>query len=499
MGILINDDFEIYTKHLWRRGVSESAGEAEARAYIRRYADTQVSTILFNVNAQLSATPSKVIETVERRYLKKEVDGVPVDFSDTIHKGWYDQFIRQGLDLYAIFLDECRACGISPWLSIRPNDTHDNLDPTGGLHQCDYTHNARKEGRSRCAHREVTGYYDNCLDFGHAEVRDRFLAYVKEQILRYDADGLEIDFLREPFCFRPGYEDEGRQIIHDMMCTVRAYTEEAAARHGHPVKLSLRTFRDPESDFYAGIDTPTLAREGIIDAVTVTPRWATTDSDIPLAHWRAILPRGIRLSLASEMNYRAANQREARSTPELLRGLAAYAYAAGADDFYMFNYSYLALPTGDGLPPCPDAEPFLALLRELGDGETVKRLPRRHMLSYNDLTAYGMRARPTLPLPVTRRHELSAVRLFTGEANEKMYLLLDIDTSEKNLSVYLNSASVRYLGRARVEEAYADAPVLVFETTVHRPVTQMLEVGAKDEGTYILRYVELRTECPDLL
>ena len=499
MGIIINDDFEIYTKYLWKKGISETAGEREARSYIRRYADTQVSAICFNVNAQLSGSPSEVIETVESRYLKKEVDGIPVDFTNTIHKGWYDQFIKKGLDLYEIFFDECRACGISPWLSVRPNDTHDNLDPTGGLHQCDYTHTARREGRSRCTHRDVTGYFDNCLDFGVPAVRERFLAYVKEQILRYDADGVEIDFMREPFLFRPGYEEEGRAILRDMMREIRSYTRMAAEKHGHPVLLSVRTLRDPESDFYAGIDSPTLAREGIVDAVTVSPRWETSDSDIPLSHWRAVLPKQTRLSLAAEMNYRSATKELVFTSPELMRGLACYAHAAGADDFYMFNYSYLAPPTGEGFPTVPEAEPYLALLKEVGDLETVKPLARRHMISYNDLTAYGMQTRPTLPIKVTNRHETSALRFFTGPFEKEAYLLLDVDAPAEELSVYLNAAPVRYLGKAVIEEGYAKSPVLVFETNTLRPVTQILEVGLLGEGSATLRYAELRTDRPALV
>ena len=499
MGIIINDDFEIYTKYLWKKGISETAGESEARSYIRRYANTQVSTIHFNVNAQLSGSPSEVIETVESRYFKKEVDGIPVDFTNTIHKGWYDQFIKKGLDLYEIFFDECRKCGISPWLSFRPNDTHDNLDPTGGLHQCDYTHTARREGRSRCTHREVTGYYDNCLDFGIPAVRERFLAYVKEQTLRYDADGIEIDFMREPFLFKQGDEEEGRAIIFDMMKTIRSYAEKAAEKHGHPVKVSVRTFRDPESDFYAGFDCPTLARSGLIDAVTVSPRWETSDSDIPLSHWRAVLPEGIRLSLAAEMNYRSATKELVFTSPELMRGLACYAHAAGADDFYMFNYSYLAPPTGEGFPAVPEAEPYLALLKETGDLETVKPLARRHMISYNDVTACGMQKRPTLPLTVTSRHESSVLRLFTGPFIGSAYLLLDIDAPIEAFSVYLNSASVRYLGKTVIEEGYAGSPVYVFEAESLRPITQILEVGLLGEGSATLRYAELRTERPLLV
>jgi len=100
---------------------------------------------------------------------------------------------------------------------------------------------------------------------------------------------------------------------------------------------------------------------------------------------------------------------------------------------------------------------------------------------------------------VTARSEQSAVRLFTGPMPEAAYLLLDIDTDEDNLSVYLNSCAVRYIGKTNVEKEYVSHPVYVFEATSFRPVTQMAEIGVKDKGSYTLGYLELRTERPMIL
>ena len=497
MGIIINDDFEIYHKYLWRTGLSEKADESTARSYVRRYANTQVRAIYFNMNAQFSYSPSEVIETVESRYHRKEVDGVPFDFPSTLHKGWYDQVIVKGIDLWAVFTEEARACGISPWLSFRPNDTHDNNVPGGGLRQCDYTYNARKNKISRCYHRPVTGHFDNCLDFNVSEVRERFLAYVKEQTERYDVDGIEIDFMREPFLFRPGYEDEGREHIFEMMSCVRAIANGAAKKYGHPVSVALRTFRDPEFDYYAGIDTPRLAREGLVNAVTVTCRWTTTDSDVPLGLWKNILPQNVRLSLGTEMLCRSYKQVEKKSEESFLRAMANYAYAVGTEDIYLFNYSYLAHPTAEGLPPLPEEQGYRDLLHQLGSLDTLRAFPRRHIVTYNDIYAPGVQPRVTLPIAFTDRAEHSTVRIFTGACDEKMYLLLETDADASEIDVWLNCADVVYLGKTRIEEEYADSDVLVYEASVFRPITQMLEVAMKEKNvTATLRYVELRSERP---
>ncbi len=47
-------------------------------------------------------------------------------------------------------------------------------------------------------------YFATCLDFAHQEVRDYFMALVEETLTRYDIDGLELDFMREPYLFSKG-------------------------------------------------------------------------------------------------------------------------------------------------------------------------------------------------------------------------------------------------------------------------------------------------------
>ena len=41
------------------------------------------------------------------------------------------------------------------------------------------------------------------------EVRDYYKALIVESLDRYDIDGLELDFMREPYLFSAGKETEG--------------------------------------------------------------------------------------------------------------------------------------------------------------------------------------------------------------------------------------------------------------------------------------------------
>lgn len=44
------------------------------------------------------------------------------------------KFHDMGIDPYAVWADECRVCGVSPWLTIRMNDVHFVNDQTDGMH-----------------------------------------------------------------------------------------------------------------------------------------------------------------------------------------------------------------------------------------------------------------------------------------------------------------------------------------------------------------------------
>ena len=48
----------------------------------------------------------------------------------------------------------------------------------------------------------------------HPEVRKHHMALIHELAQRYDFDGLELDWMRFGFHFRPGHEREGAQIPH---------------------------------------------------------------------------------------------------------------------------------------------------------------------------------------------------------------------------------------------------------------------------------------------
>ena len=451
MSIIINDDFQRMVTLAYERGWKPGAfGEKEIRADIRRFADTEVSDFFLNLNAQLSYSPSALWETAGEKYLKTEENGEKVDFKNTYLAVWHDVFTVQGLDLYKIAIDELRNCGIRPWLSFRLNDTHDNATMSGGIRRSDYTYAARGEGLSRMRHREKCGYYDDCLDYEIASVREHHLSYIKEQLERYDADGIELDWLREPFCFLPGHEEEGAAIITAFMEEVKALAREAEARYAHPVKIAVRVMGDPENNRLLGFDIPQWMEKGLIDLIIPSPRWQSNNDNMPMELWKALVkPYGVRL--AAGLTDRVMARPDggfAPLTPEITAGLAMNYLSRGADDVYLFNYTYLVkdeIAVEDPYAIHFDKDP-LVVLDYVGDVAKLKKAERRHIASFQDVGAPGGQVRRTLPLPLKPNKANDGwtwLLIPTGYAAGEATLRLAFSEDAGEVGVFLNAEACR--------------------------------------------------------
>ncbi len=77
------------------------------------------------------------------------------------------------------------------------------------------------------------GYFARALDYAHPEVRDHYRALIVETLERYDVDGLELDFMREPYLFSAGKEPEGRLLLTAWLREIRGLVDTATKRRGH--------------------------------------------------------------------------------------------------------------------------------------------------------------------------------------------------------------------------------------------------------------------------
>ncbi len=304
-------------------------------------------------------------------------------------RGTYHQWVanmyalyKSGVDPNSCMIERSRKHGISPWISIRMNDVHDAHLARSPLHSRFWMENRdlwRYPDR-------FDSWNDRCLDYGKQAVRDHTMALVKEVLVRYDMDGLELDWNRFPLHFREGEEIEQGKVLTEWMAAVRKEVEEAEKRWKHPIRLVVRVPARPEVSLGTGLDAVTWAKEGLIDQVIVCPFWATTDLDIPVEKWKSLLKgTGVVVTAGLEALVRSHPAAKAYpNTDDTLRGAAASMLARGSEGIYLFN-------------PFDIPKASRGLLNELDSLPTLQKQFRTHVLTYTDISIPGQPIPAQLP------------------------------------------------------------------------------------------------------
>jgi len=381
-GFIINED----DSHFFMSREPEQMTIEGLNAFIDQYVGTKVTHLFLCPNAMKASYRSAVWDAIWDM-APSQVE--PKD--DPVATRWMSNaklLDERGLDPYAVWIARCREKGISPWLSMRMNDVHNADDVTSYIHSrfwIDHPEYWRVPGGA--------GWTDRAFDYGIPEVREHHMKFIRELLERYDPDGLELDWMRFGYHFKPGSEAEGRAVLTQFMRDVRALTRDWSAKRWHTIQLGARVPTTPESAYGLGMDAQAWVREGLIDMLVPTPFWATTDFDIPVEQWRKELSGAPNVVLApgAEILLRAYPGAEAIPNDiTSIRGFAASCLDRGADQIYTFNYM-------DPAPMTGGPEAYRMLLEQGLDLWLVTSLPRRHPVTYRDTVAPGMSNGAQLP------------------------------------------------------------------------------------------------------
>ncbi len=382
--------------------------------YVLQYADSGVTDLLFNIFCQSSDVPTEVLTFRGDLYGKTEQNGNPVDYGS--YFGLNAFYNEHNIDIFAKWIGKCREVGIRPWLTFRMNDCHDPDEVTSQL-RGDVFYTAEENGWTIG---EEYGYYRHCLNYAVPEIRKLMLDYTREQLLHYDVYGLELDFMREIYCFdyKNADTNEIAGIMNDYMRDTASIVSEAERQWGHDVKLSVRLMRDMDQCYAYGFDVQTWCEESLIDSVTVTPRFTSNDSAMPIADWKARCP-GIEIWAGIETLVNT-NEKGCCASAEVVRGYGAQYLTAGADGLYLFNYM-----SGGTV-----GEREREVYDTCGNLDGILKLPRRHVVTFQDTVPAGWQPYDPLPIKVSRKSSASleietgyipdgaSVSVFVGLENE---------------------------------------------------------------------------------
>ena len=353
--------------------------------YVMNYADSGVTDVLFNIYCQSSDVPSDVMTFRGDLYGQTEQHGNPVDYAS--YRGLHDIYNVQKKDIFAVWFRKCREVGLRPWISLRMNDCHSPDEAASPL-RGELFYTAEANGWTIGGE---YGYYRHCFNYAVPEIRQLMLDYTREQLLRYDVYGLELDFMREIYCFDYKKADTGEivAIMNQYMRDTAAIVKKAAEKWGHEIRLSVRLMRDIDQCYAYGFDPVAWCEEGLVDAITVTPRFSSNDSAMPIAEWKARCPSAeIWAGIETLVNTQAKG---CCASAEVARGYGAQYLTAGADGLYLFNY--MTAPPGIG---AREKEVY----DTCGSLAEILKHPRRHVVTYQDICPDGWEPYDPLPLKV---------------------------------------------------------------------------------------------------
>jgi len=174
-GIILNEDPTHFccTRNEW--GIKIDKEEMES--FVEQYANTHVTDLILCVNSQLSAVPSKILESFTDKFHQKIENGNKVDYSNNILGKTVQYLFTEDIDFFKVCINRLKEIDINPWLSIRMNDCHNNADETSFLLPNFFHENPHLR---RVTHRPPIGYFDRCLDFAQQVIYDRMLNYFEE-------------------------------------------------------------------------------------------------------------------------------------------------------------------------------------------------------------------------------------------------------------------------------------------------------------------------------
>ena len=335
--VVVNEDNDHYFK-LDASLMTEQA----LKDYVDKMAGGKVTHFFMCPSGQRTSYDSKVWDRIWDEYDPK-LHGRNRHFASwaTNAKSLCDR----GIDPYAVWIRRCREKGISPWLSPRMNDAHNSNEKNPWRSTTFW----RTRDDLHCYPGERSRDWTRCtLNFAYDEVQDYTFALVKEQLDRYDVDGIELDFYRFSEYFPRETAYESAHHLDRFVKRVKDYVDVKTKERGHRVLLGVRCSTTPKTARAKGLDVGKWVREGWVDWVTGSTYWDSPDLNMPVGEWRTLFgKRADEVMLLNGTDHGVCANRGNKATKrltmtaELYAGFADIVWSSGADGVYLFNVPYV--------------------------------------------------------------------------------------------------------------------------------------------------------------
>ena len=331
---IINED----SSHFAGTREAEEMDVAHLEAFIDQYAGGKVTHLFLNPNAQRASFRSKTREAIW--------DLVPEIAEETLREKWQEGgnwalhwkiLHDKGIDPYAVWIRRCREKNISPWISMRMNDIHNVNEPQHYHHSEFWRSNPQFHIDPN---HTGSAWEPYALDYAHTEVRQHQMNFVEELLERYDADGIELDWLRFTKHLK---SKEDAHFIDDFVAEVRKRADDWSKKRGRKIQIAVRVPSHPDAAESIGLNAVHWAKQGWVDMIIVATFWGTTNFDIRFDRWRERLgedtAKKILLLGGTEcMTGAYPGAKFTMMDVPTLYGFADNMRYRGADGIYLFNW-----------------------------------------------------------------------------------------------------------------------------------------------------------------
>ena len=365
---------------------------------------TQVDTIFLGTGETLYFHH---ITDVAETYDSFEPDGSPRDLYALNMKAHR----TAGRDTLSMIVNFCHANGLEAFASHRMNDVHDAVQgEVAGVCRWKQAHPhclmGSQADQDRAGDIESPRWWWTALDFEQPEVSDYLCRIQADVCARYDIDGYECDYFRNPMFFRanldfePATDAQVRTMtgLHRRLRNIHVRRSEA---RGRPLLTAARIPATEAMCLHIGIDVRCWLAEGLVDLLIVSGGY------LPFTE-----PVGELIALAHEFGvpaYPSMNTpiatRQTDVRVEALRGAAANAFSAGADGLQLFN--------------CFDNWFERPYVMDIGDRDTLEGKDKLFLIDHRGWTkgGYGQAIEQShgLPLSIPGNGEQATAHLPIGD------------------------------------------------------------------------------------
>lgn len=199
------------------------------------------------------------------------------EIADLRQRDWSPRLITDlGTDSMSIILDWCRENDREFMWSMRMNDVHDRqygeeyLDSFKQEH-LDWLVSRRADSSFNL--KLAPGFWSS-MDYAQLGVRQRTYDLLREVLLNYDVDGIELDFSRWNVYFKQVVtraEDanpENVERMNNLVRSLRTLTEQISEEKGEPILIAIHVSDSMEFNKAIGLDVEQWLEEDLVDVVS---------------------------------------------------------------------------------------------------------------------------------------------------------------------------------------------------------------------------------------